>query len=86
MEKKTDHKDKDEVEKTSPTLASKGTPGETLKNDTISEPDLGDLIDGIPSKKEDTRSKVAILFVLGFFPLFFCAFHLRLLPMRLFRI
>lgn len=36
--------------------------------------DVGNAVDGSPEKKEHTRSKLAILFVLGFFAILFLCF------------
>lgn len=48
-----------------------GTLSETLHNDSEN---IGNAADGNPEKKEHTRSKMAILFVLGFFAILFLCF------------
>ena len=47
---------------------------EEVQNTVGSNPDLGDAANGTPERKEHTRSKMAILFVLGFFAILFLCF------------
>ena len=46
----------------------------TSKNEAQDHPDVGNAADGTPEKKEHTRSRMAILFVLGFFSILFLCF------------
>lgn len=44
------------------------------KPDELEHEDVGNAVDGYPEKKEHTRSRMAILFVLGFFAILFLCF------------
>lgn len=46
----------------------------TSKLSSQDHPDVGNAADGTPEKKEHTRSRMAILFVLGFFAILFLCF------------
>lgn len=46
----------------------------TPKSETQDHPNVGNAADGTPEKKEHTRSRMAILFVLGFFSILFLCF------------
>ena len=63
----------DEIEQASQTLAQNEPLSDKINKDTTEESDL-DPKDELSNKKEDTRSKVAILFVLGFFAIIFMCF------------
>ena len=57
--------------KEDPTKRSEGTNYEAAPMDSEN---IGNAADGNPEKKEHTRSKLAILFVLGFFAILFLCF------------